>query len=169
MRWAMRALGLFSTVIVARILSPEDFGVVAIALIAVGLLETVAYLGVDLSLIKDQSAGRDEFDTAWTIQLLQGGLIALLLFACSPLAASFFNEPRAQAVIAWLALRPILEGFQNIGLVTFRRDLKFSQEFRFASKEDLEVKVPVIHVTPIDGCLGVLQEVIKTLDENPLP
>ena len=131
MRWAMRALGLFSTVIVARILSPEDFGVVAIALIAVGLLETVAYLGVDLSLIKDQSAGRDEFDTAWTIQLLQGGLIALLLFACSPLAASFFNEPRAQAVIAWLALRPILEGFQNIGLVTFRRDLKFSQEFRF--------------------------------------
>lgn len=131
MRWVMRALGLFSTVIIARILSPEDFGVIAIALIAVGLLETAAYLGVDLSLIRDQSAGRDEFDTAWTIQLLQGGLIALLLFACSSLTAGFFNEPRAQAVIAWLALRPIIDGLQNIGLVSFRRDLKFAQEFRF--------------------------------------
>lgn len=131
MRWVMRALGLFSTVIVARILSPDDYGVVAIALIAVGLLETAAYLGVDLSLIKDQSAGTDEFDTAWTIQLIQGVLISVLLFSGSSIVAGFFNEPRARDVVALLALRPVIEGLQNIGIVTFRRDLKFAAEFRF--------------------------------------
>ena len=82
MRWAARLVGLASTVVIARLLTPDDFGVVAVALFVVGLLETIAYLGVDLSLIKDQDAAREDFDSAWTVQLAQGFLIA---------AASFFD------------------------------------------------------------------------------
>ena len=131
MRWMMRGMGLFSTVVLARLLTPDDFGVVAIALIMVGLLETIAYLGVDLSLIKDQHAGRDDFDTAWSVQLIQGAMISLLLLVCAPLIAAYFNEPRAVAVILWLAVRPIIDGLVNIGLVAFRKDLNFALEFRF--------------------------------------
>lgn len=131
MRWAMRLVGLASTLVIARLLSPDDFGVVAVALIVVGLLETIAYLGVDLSLIKDRGAGRDDFDSAWTVQLIQGGLISVLLLALAPVVASYFNEPRATAVIACLALRPIIDGLQNIGLVQFRKELDFGKEFRF--------------------------------------
>ena len=131
MRWLMRLLGLISTVVVARLLAPSDYGVVAIAMIAVGLLETIAYLGVDLSLIKDQNAGQDEFDSAWTIQLIQGIAISTLLYFSAPWVALYFNEPRAQNVIVWLALRPIIDSLQNIGLVALRRDLDFAREFRF--------------------------------------
>ena len=131
MRWTMRALGLLSTVIVARLLTPADYGVVAIALIVVGLLETIAYLGVDLSLIKDQSAGRDEFDTAWTVQIIQGLLIAGALLISAPFVAAYFKEPRAQEVIFWLAARPVIEGATNVGLVAFRKELDFAREFRF--------------------------------------
>lgn len=131
MRWMMRGMGLFSTVVLARLLTPDDFGVVAIALIMVGLLETIAYLGVDLSLIKDQHAGRDDFDTAWSVQLIQGAMISLLLLVCAPLTAAYFNEPRAVAVILWLAVRPIIDGLVNIGLVALRKDLNFALEFRF--------------------------------------
>ena len=53
-RWAMRLIGLASTVILARLLAPDDFGVIAIALIVVGLLETVAYAGVDLALMRPE-------------------------------------------------------------------------------------------------------------------
>ena len=131
MRWTMRLLGLISTVVVARLLAPSDYGVVAIAMIAVGLLETIAYLGVDLSLIKDQSAGHDEFDSAWTIQLIQGIAISTLLYFSAPWVAIYFNEPRAHNVILWLSLRPIIDSLQNIGLVALRRDLDFAREFRF--------------------------------------
>ena len=131
MRWMMRSMGLFSTVVLARLLTPDDFGVVAIALIMVGLLETIAYLGVDLSLIKDQHAGRDDFDTAWSVQLIQGAMISLLLLVCAPFMAAYFHEPRAVAVILWLAVRPIIDGLVNIGLVAFRKDLNFALEFRF--------------------------------------
>ena len=131
MRWVMRCIGLLSTVVLARLLVPDDFGVVAIALIVVGLLETVSYLGVDLALIKDRQAGRDEFDSAWTIQLGQGVLIAALLLLCAPLVASFFNEPRAVAVVMALSVRPVIDGLQNIGIVCFRKELDFAREFRF--------------------------------------
>lgn len=131
MRWTMRGLGLVSTVIVARLLTPADYGVVAIALIIVGLLETIAYLGVDLSLIKDQSAGRDDYDTAWTVQLIQGLLLAVALLASAPFVSAYFREPRALAVIAWLAVRPIVDGAANIGIVAFRKELDFAREFRF--------------------------------------
>jgi lipopolysaccharide exporter len=131
MRWVTRCIGLVSTVILARLLTPDDFGVVAIALLVVGLLETVSYLGVDLSLIKNRQAGREDFDSAWTIQLGQGALIAAVLLLSAPLVASFFNEPRAAAVVAVLAARPIIEALQNIGIVNFRKDLDFAREFRF--------------------------------------
>lgn len=131
MRWAMRLVGLASTLVIARLLSPDDFGVVAVALIVAGLLETIAYLGVDLSLIKDQGAEREDFDSAWTVQLAQGVMIAMLLLLTAPFVASYFNEPRATAVIAWLAVRPIIDGLQNIGLVLFRKELDFAREFRF--------------------------------------
>jgi O-antigen/teichoic acid export membrane protein len=131
MRWAARLVGLASTVVIARLLTPDDFGVVAVALIVVGLLETIAYLGVDLSLIKDQDAAREDFDSAWTVQLAQGFLIAAALIASASFVASYFKEPRATAVIAALALRPIIDGLQNIGIVYFRKDLDFAREFRF--------------------------------------
>lgn len=131
MRWAIRLVGLGSTIVLARILTPDDFGVVAMAMIVVALLETATYAGVDLALIRERNMGREECDTAWTIQLFQGGVIALLLFAVAPLTNALFSDPRAVLVIQWMALKAVLDSFQNIGVVTFRRDLDFAREFRF--------------------------------------
>ncbi len=131
MRWAMRLIGLVSTIILARLLTPEDFGVVALALIVNGFLEVVAWTGVDLALIRDRNATREHYDTAWTIQIMQGGIYATLLIIAAPFAVGYFDEPRTATVLYLLAVRAIVEGFQNIGVVAFRRDLDFAKEFRF--------------------------------------
>jgi len=130
-RWAMRLIGLASTVILARLLAPDDFGVIAIALIVVGLLETVAYAGVDLALMRPGADSREHYDTAWTIQLIQGALIAGFLLLLAPWVSPFFSEPRATAVIQVIALRPLIMGLQNIGIVAFRKELDFAKDFRF--------------------------------------
>lgn len=130
-RWAMRLVGLTSTIILARLLAPDDFGVIAIAGIVVGLLETVAYAGVDLALMRPGADTREHYDTAWTIQLIQGAMIAGILLLVAPWVSPFFSEPRATAVIQALALRPLIMGFQNIGIVAFRKDLNFAKDFRF--------------------------------------
>lgn len=130
-RWAMRLIGLASTVILARLLAPDDFGVIAIALIASGLLETIAYAGVDLALMRPGADSREHYDTAWTIQLIQGALIAGFLLLLAPWVAPFFSEPRATAVMQVIALRPLIMGLQNIGIVAFRKELDFAKDFRF--------------------------------------
>lgn len=130
-RWAMRLIGLVSTVILARLLAPDDFGVIAIALIVVGLLETLAYAGVDLALMRPDADTRGHYDTAWTIQLIQGALVAGVLLVVAPWVSQFFSEPRATAVIQVIALRPLIVGMQNIGIVAFRKELDFAKDFRF--------------------------------------
>ncbi len=131
-RWGMRAIGLFSTIILARLLAPDDFGVIAIAMIVVGLLETIAYAGVDLALMRPGADTREHYDTAWTIQLIQGALIAGTLLLIAPWVSPFFSEPRATAVIQAIALRPLIVGCQNIGVVAFRKELDFAKDFRFS-------------------------------------
>ena len=56
---------------VARLLAPEDFGVVAMAMVVVGFLEVFTHTGVDLALIRDAQATREHYDTAWTLEILQ--------------------------------------------------------------------------------------------------
>ncbi len=131
MRWSIRGIGLVSTVILVRLLTPADFGIVAMAMLVVGLLEILSSLGVDMALIQKSDAERKHFDTAWTFQVIQGAVIALLIFVFSPLMADFFDEQRIVPVMQLMAVAVFVNGFMNIGVVAFRKELDFAREFRF--------------------------------------
>ncbi len=130
-RWAARLIGLVSTVVLARLLTPADFGVIAMAIIISGLLETIAYAGVDLALMRSGNDSRAHYDTAWTVQLILAVLVGILLLMAAPVAAAYFNEPRATGVMQLIALKSVIDGLQNIGIVAFRKELDFAKEFRF--------------------------------------
>ena len=130
MRWAIRSIGLVSTAILARLLMPADFGIVAMAMVIVGLFDVFTFLGVDLALIRNREASRAHYDTAWTIGLIQKAGIALMLVIASPLAALYFKEPRVLPVIWVLAAAGIVGGLGNIGVVDFRKDLNFAKDFQ---------------------------------------
>ena len=131
LRWAIRLTGLVSTVILARLLMPSDFGIVAMAMIVVGTLEIFNQTGQTLVLIRLENPTKEHFDTAWTVSFLIGLAIAAAILAASPLAELYFHEPKVEPVMQCLALRAILGGLENIGTVNFRRDLKFDRFFAF--------------------------------------
>lgn len=130
-RWSLRAIGLVNIVILARLLMPQDFGVIAMSAVVIGFFEISTQLGVDAVLIRHADATPDHFNTGWTIRLLQRCAVAALIVLCAPLAASYFDEPRVVDVIRLLALGVAISGFQNIGTVLFRKELNFSKDFRF--------------------------------------
>lgn len=99
MRWGIHLLGLVSTAFLARLLTPEDFGLVAMAMAALALVETLTYFGVELALIRNKNAGRAELDTAWTIRLIQLGLVAIAIFLAAPLAAAYYGDPRLTDIL----------------------------------------------------------------------
>jgi len=144
MRWVVQAIGLVSTMILARVLAPSDFGIVAMGMLVVGLLEIFSTLGVDIALIRNQNATRAHYDTAWTFRLLQGILIAAALAASAPYAADYFGDQRVIPVIQILSLSVLLDGFENIGVVAFRKELDFGKEFRFGVYKKLLVFIVTV-------------------------
>lgn len=131
MRWSIRGMGLISTVILARILHPEDYGVIAMAFLVVGLLEAFMNVGAPQALVRLGVTTNDYINSAWTLRGVQGLLIAATMALAAPWAASFFDEPRLQMVLWILAAGIAPMGFANIGMTLAYRDLQFSTEFKF--------------------------------------
>lgn len=131
MRWTDRLIGLVSTLILARLLVPEDFGIVAMASIVVGLIDTLLDLGVGSALVQNKEAARDDFDTAWTLRILQAGVAALIMWLAAPFAADYFRDPRVSDVIRLMAFGIFIGGFENIGIVAFQKNMEFGKDFQF--------------------------------------
>jgi O-antigen/teichoic acid export membrane protein len=129
LRFAIRAIGLVSMIILARLLVPADFGLVAIAMALAGALAAMSEFGFQVALIQNQAADRRHYDTAWTLGIMRGLLVAgALAAAAGPLAATFADR-RLEPVLLVLALGVVITAFENIAVVDFRRDLRFQKEF----------------------------------------
>ncbi len=126
-----RSIGLVSTIILARLLEPADFGLVAMATAFLGLLVLLTSFSFDVALIQKQDAGRHLYDTAWTFNVIFGVLLALALSVAAIPLAQFYNEARLENILYILALGTLLGGFGNIGPVAFRKDMQFHKEFYF--------------------------------------
>lgn len=131
LRWALRLIGIANTFVLARLLVPDDFGLVAMGMLMVGFVEIFGQTGQILALIRHPNPTREHYDTVWTVSILVGLAITLLLWALSPLAPSYFHDDRAVLVVQVLSFRALISGFENVGVVAFRKDLQFSKEFKY--------------------------------------
>lgn len=128
-RFVMGLLGFLNTVIVARLLLPDDFGVVAIGLGAMQILTNISDIGVSQAVIKFRDADRDDLDTLFTLSVIRGLIIAAVLAGLAPAAAAFYGDPRVFWVFVGAALYPLSTGFINPKFFEFERDLDYSKEF----------------------------------------
>jgi lipopolysaccharide exporter len=128
-RMATRGLGLLSTLVLARILVPADFGLVAIATTYVAAFDALSVTGLQDAVIRSAQQDRQLLDTAFSLSAVRGFVNGALIAATAPLAAHYFVEPRLLPILLVLAGLAVLEGVENIGVVEFRRDLRFDREF----------------------------------------
>ncbi|MFC7156345.1 lipopolysaccharide biosynthesis protein [Halomarina halobia] len=128
-----RVLETVMLVVLARLLSPADFGLFGIALVALSALKRFSRLGLDTALIQREEEDVDAYlDTAFTLQILRGLVIAAVAFLSAPLVASFFGEPRATLLLRVVALATLFETLYNPGRVYFEKDLAFHRQFAFS-------------------------------------
>ena len=131
MRWTDRSIAFVSTLILARLLVPEDFGVIVMASLVIGLADVFFELGVNVALIQNRTPSQEHYDTAWTLRIIQTTLAAIVVVIAAPLAATYFNDPRVTLVVRVLAVSLMLSGFENIAVVTFQKEMQFGKEFQF--------------------------------------
>ena len=130
-RWALRMLGLVSTIFLARLLTPADFGIVTIAMIILGTVEIFTQTGQHLAIIRHPNPTREHYDSAWTIFIILYSALALIIFFCAPLTVIYFHEPRAMWVVRVLAFRTFINGFENVGIVDFQKHMQFQKGFLY--------------------------------------
>jgi len=128
-RVAANLLGFVSMIVVARLLAPEDFGVIAVAVTAMQLVQGLSDIGVSQAVIRFRDADREDLDTLFTLSALRGLLVALLLVASAPLLADFFRDERIVSAMFGAALYPLFMGFVNPRFFEFERALDYSKEF----------------------------------------
>jgi len=126
-----RLIGVASMMILARLLSPNDFGIIAIAYLAVNFARVFLDFGVQVALIQIKNIDQSHYDTAWTIRIIQTSIITCILLASSHYIAEYFQEDRTRHVLYFLAFLPLLNGLQNIGVISFQKNMQFGAEFRF--------------------------------------
>jgi len=129
LRLTMRLLLIVRTVILARLLAPHDFGLMAIATLSILLVERFTESGIDSALVQRKDDIDQYLDTAWTMQILRGTIMAAFLALGAPLIAAFFDVQEAEPIIRILAVGVFLKGFTNIAVVVFIKELKFDRYF----------------------------------------
>ncbi len=134
---AERSLGLISTVILARLLVPADFGLVAMAMSVIAVIEVASAFSFEIPLIQREHVAREHYDTAWTLGIALGTGCALVTAGLAYPAALLYDEPRLAPIMLVLAGSWLVLSFENIGVVNFRRNMDFAREFRFLTAKKL--------------------------------
>ncbi len=161
MRWTDRLIGIVSTLVLARLLVPDDFGIVAMASLVVGFIDIIFDLGVNIAVIQRKSPSQTFYNTAWTLRILQAGCVALLLFLLAPFAADYYNDARVTDAIRVMAASVLVAAFENIGIVNFQKDLNFVADAKFTLTKRLAIFFISIALTLIlDNYWGMILGVL---------
>ncbi len=133
LRIIVRGLGILKTVILARLLTPSQFGIFGIAFLILGILEMVTETGVNVILIQENKKIDDYINTGWIVSIVRGIIISILIIIFTPLIVTFFNSPESKNILYLTALIPLLRGFINPAIIQYQKNLEFGNEFKFRS------------------------------------
>jgi PST family polysaccharide transporter len=124
-----RGISVLSTLVLARLLTPADFGVMALAISATSFLYWFADFGFSKTLIVRQDLDRRGQGTLFTLMMASSVVTALVGVALAPLAGAAFDEPRLTGVLAALSGTLVIGGFATYYVAMLERELEFRRRF----------------------------------------
>jgi len=129
-RWTLAAHGarqlltLVFQIILARLLAPEDFGLLAMVVVFSGFASMLVDLGFGPALVQAPAAGPRQALSVWWITLLAGSVLAGLTFAAGPAVATFYGQPVLASVAALLAMQIWLSALAVVPTALLSRELR---------------------------------------------
>lgn len=133
LRLFVRVLTFLKLAILARILTPTDFGLLAIASLVLAFLEILTETGINIFLIQEKKKLNSYLNTAFVVSVVRGIIISLIILILAKPISGFFNSSGSFNLILLISIVPLVRGFINPAIVQFRKNLQFSKEFGFRS------------------------------------
>lgn len=133
LRVTTRAFSFIRTVVLARLLSPIQFGVFGIAILATSLLETFTETGINVILVQEKNDIGRYLNSAWIVSIVRGTFISLIVFLSASFVSKFFRSHESLFLLQVISIVPFLRGFINSAVVKFQKNLEFNKEFWYRS------------------------------------
>jgi lipopolysaccharide exporter len=150
-----RAIALLRTLILARLLVPDDFGLLAIAWLTIEFAVALSEFGLREALIERPSPSTRDRDTAWSVELVRTCAVMAGILVAAPLIAALFGEPRATNLIRIIALSQVIDAFESIGVVDLTRSLRFRPQAIISLIGSVVFTVLAIALAPALGVWAV--------------
>ncbi len=115
------------TILVIRLLSPGDYGLMAMANVVVGLLSMIAEMGFGATLIQPAQLGREQVRQLFGAGIIVNVTIIALLVVTAPAIAAFYQEPRLTAIVQVASIQFLLSAASLVPDATMRRAMRFRQ------------------------------------------
>lgn len=142
-KWVNRFIGLISTLVLIRLLSPADFGIVALANIVMTFFVMLAETGAEKYAIKSNNCTDELLNTAWTLNVILKLVCSLVIALSAQVVADFTQEPKLTSVMLFCSVIPLVSSLKNIGLIYYERELDYKPLMKLSAY----VKMMVFPVT----------------------
>jgi O-antigen/teichoic acid export membrane protein len=137
--WFSRLIGFFSTLILARILTPDDFGIVATVLITSSVFHVLSTAGAREYLLRKNNITDAELNTAWSVDILLKILVCTALFLLAENLSNFFDDIRLEQLFKVAAFIPLVQSFSNVGFILFEKEMNYKPNFKLKTITQLIV------------------------------
>ncbi|MCI9648360.1 lipopolysaccharide biosynthesis protein [Oscillibacter sp.] len=124
-----QAAGIIISTILARLLSPDDYGTLALTQVFITLADVFVVSGVGVSLIQDQSATKDDFSTAFFMSLTVGCVLWTVMFICAPYIASYYKNCELILYIRVLSIKLPVASIYTILYAIIAKRMDFGKIF----------------------------------------
>jgi lipopolysaccharide exporter len=121
-----RVLDLIAALVVARFLSPADFGLVTLATASLMILRAITELPIGEALQRSEELTPADIDTAFTLSALRGLLVTLLVAAAAWPMAAIYADQRLMPLMLALSIAPLAMGLKSPAMVRFAREVNFA-------------------------------------------
>jgi O-antigen/teichoic acid export membrane protein len=122
-----------STVVLARLLSPEDYGLIGMATVIVGFVQLFKDLGLSAATVQKAEINHQQVSTLFWINLVVSWIIALVVVGLAPVVAWFYNEPRLSGITLALAINFVFGG------LTVQHQALLQRQMRFTSLAKIDI------------------------------
>lgn len=149
-RISVNVIAFVSSIILARLLTPTDFGLVGIALAVQSLIAGLLALSPAEALIRLPRFGRTHLNTSFTFQVLRGLILCAVMAALAVPIAYFYEDKRLAAILLVMGVTTIVGSCRNPALVIYLKRMKFWQEFLVqvpAKAASIVVAVAIAYLT----------------------
>jgi len=126
---ASKAIGPIIFIVLARILLPDDFGVVAAATVIISFSQVIWDAGLAKALIQRQGQIDASATVVFWLNVVLGIVVAVLLVAVAPLIAGFFGDERITVVVRVLAFQIPLSAVASVHTALLQKELQFKKLF----------------------------------------